>query len=64
MEVACAPAVSVAVVGPGSAGAACHGLSMTRARVALGRLADAPWRRVVVTDAAGRKAWTAPVFAD
>ena len=64
VEVACSPAVSVAVVGPGSSGIVRHGLSMTRARVALGRLADAPWRRVVVTDAAGRKAWTAPVFAD
>jgi hypothetical protein len=37
---------------------------MTRVTLPLGRLAGAPWTRLVVTDAAGRKAWTNPVFAD
>jgi hypothetical protein len=64
VEVECSPAVTVAVLGPGSAAATVTGLSMTRAQVCLGRLADAPWMRLVVTDAAGRKAWTNPVFRD
>lgn len=64
VEVECTPAVSVCVLGPGSAAATVTGLSMTRARVKLGRLAGAPWMRVVVRDAAGRRAWTNPVFRD
>ncbi|MEE4120630.1 MAG: CehA/McbA family metallohydrolase [Paracoccaceae bacterium] len=62
VEVACSPAVTVAALGPGSAAAVVDGLSMTRVTLPLGRLAGAPWMRLVVTDAAGRKAWTNPVF--
>jgi hypothetical protein len=64
VEVECSPAITVCVQGPGSAAAFAHGLSMTRARVPLGRLRAAPWMRVTVTDAAGRRAWANPVFRD
>lgn len=55
-------AVTVIVQGQGSAAVAVHGLSMTRARVPLGRAAASPWLRVTVIDAAGRRAWSNPIW--
>lgn len=62
VEVECSACVSVIVQGPGQAAQACHGLSMTRASVRTKRLDDAPWLRVTVVDAAGRRAWTNPYW--
>jgi hypothetical protein len=41
-----------------------HGASMTRAEIRLRGRRATPWLRVVVVDAAGRMAWTNPVWLD
>ncbi|WP_118135785.1 PHP domain-containing protein [Oceanicella sp. SM1341] len=64
MEVACSPASVIVVQGQGSGTATRHGASMTRVRIPLGRVAASPWARVTVIDAAGRRAWTNPVWRD
>lgn len=56
--------VSVIVQAQGSATAVTHGPSMTRTTVKLGRCVGSPWLRVTVIDAAGRRAWSNPVFRD
>ncbi|MEO1678275.1 MAG: CehA/McbA family metallohydrolase [Pseudomonadota bacterium] len=63
VEIECSSAAMVIVQGPGSATAAVWGDAMTRARVDLGRLVEAPWMRVTVVDRAGRAAWSNPAFA-
>ena len=62
VEVECSAAVSVIVQGQGSAARAVHGLSMTRASVALERFRQSPWIRVTVVDAAGKRAWSNPYW--
>ena len=62
VEVECSAAVSVMVQGQGSAARAVHGLSMTRASVALERFRKSPWIRVTVVDAAGKRAWSNPYW--
>lgn len=65
VEVECSAAVSVIVQGIGMGARATHGLSMTRATVALaGRLERSPWVRVTVVDAAGRRAWSNPIWRE
>ncbi|MEM7545588.1 MAG: CehA/McbA family metallohydrolase [Pseudomonadota bacterium] len=54
-------AASVMVLGEGSAAQVLHGSSMTRAAITLARVADSPWLRVVVVDAAGKRAWSNPI---
>lgn len=62
VEVACSACVTVIVQGAGTAATNVHGPSMTRAEVPLGRLAQSPFLRVTVIDAAGRRAWSNPHF--
>lgn len=62
VTIECSAAVSVIVQGQGSATVATHGASMTRASVALDRFACSNWMRVTVIDAAGKRAWSNPVF--
>ncbi|HEU0223254.1 MAG TPA: CehA/McbA family metallohydrolase [Paracoccaceae bacterium] len=62
IEVACSPSRTVIVQGRGSAAVAQHGHSMTRARLSLDRLAASPWCRVTIVDAAGRRAWSNPIW--
>ena len=62
VEVECSAAVSVIVQGQGQAARAVHGLSMTRASVALERFRKSPWIRVTVVDAAGKRAWSNPYW--
>jgi len=54
----------VIVQGRGSAATAPHGASMTRAEVPLARFVNSPWLRVTVTDMAGRRAWTNPIWRE
>lgn len=61
VRVACSPAAAVIVLGAGSAAVARHGDGMTDVTLPLGRVAHSPWRRLVVADAAGRRAWSNPV---
>lgn len=60
LQVECSPAVSVAAVGRGCRAASVHRTQITRAEIDLGRFAG-DWFRFVVTDAAGRSAWSNPV---
>ncbi len=62
-HVDCSPAVNVAVVGRGSRAVNVAGRQMTRASLPLDRFAG-DWFRLMVTDAAGRVAWTNPVWLD
>nr|WP_205911950.1 CehA/McbA family metallohydrolase [Rhodobacter sp. SGA-6-6] len=60
--VECSAAVSVVALGHGTAAKGVHGHSMTRAEVPLARLNNSPWVRVAVIDAAGRRAWSNPIW--
>ncbi|MFB2531621.1 PHP domain-containing protein [Paracoccus sp. p3-h83] len=55
---------TVIVQGAGTGAVAVHGPSMTEARVKIARLGDSPWLRVTVIDAAGRRAWSNPIWRD
>lgn len=62
--VECSAAVSVVAMGHGTGAKAVHGASMTRAEVPLARLNDSPWLRVAVIDAAGKRAWSNPIWRE
>ncbi|MEO0547732.1 MAG: CehA/McbA family metallohydrolase [Pseudomonadota bacterium] len=62
VRVACSSAATVIVQGQGSASTAVHGASMTKAEISLRRFANSPWIRVTIIDAAGKKAWSNPVW--
>ena len=63
VEVECSAVACVIVQGHGMAAKAVHGHSMTRATVSLkGRFEGSPYLRVTVIDAAGKKAWSNPVY--
>jgi hypothetical protein len=53
---------SVIVQGHGTAAVATHGHSMSEASVPLQRFARSPWIRITVIDAAGKRAWTNPIW--
>ena len=57
-------AVSVVAMGHGTGAKAVHGHSMTRTAVPLQRLNNSPWVRVAVIDAAGKRAWSNPIWRD
>ena len=54
--------VSAVAIGHGTGAKAVHGHSMTRAEVPLVRLNNSPWVRVAVIDAAGKRAWSNPIW--
>ena len=54
--------VSAIVQGRGTGAKAVHGHSMTSTRVPLARLNNSPWLRVTVIDAAGKRAWSNPIW--
>jgi hypothetical protein len=56
--------VSAVAIGHGTGAKAVHGHSMTRAEVPLARLNNSPWVRVAVIDAAGKRAWSNPIWRD
>lgn len=55
---------SVIAIGWGTGAKGVHGHSMTRAEVPLDRLNNSPWIRVAVIDAAGRRAWSNPIWRE
>ncbi|MBB3996786.1 PHP domain-containing protein [Aureimonas pseudogalii] len=59
VTVRCSPARNVALVGRGSRSENVFGDGLTEARLPLARFAG-DWARVVVSDAAGRHAWSQP----
>ncbi|MDD8021951.1 MAG: CehA/McbA family metallohydrolase [Paracoccaceae bacterium] len=62
--VECSAVASVIVQGHGCAALAHHGHSITRATITLSRFAHSPWIRVTLIDAAGRRAWSNPIWRD
>ena len=60
--VECSAVVSVVALGHGTGAKAVHGHSLTRAEVPLQRLNGSPWVRVAVIDAAGKRAWSNPIW--
>ena len=53
---------SVVAIGHGTGAKGVHGHSMTRTEVPLERLNNSPWVRASVIDAAGRRAWSNPIW--
>jgi hypothetical protein len=62
VEVDCSPCDTVILQGAGTAALAVHGQDMTTARLPLGRCATSPFLRVTARDAAGRRAWSNPIW--
>ncbi|MDQ2066967.1 CehA/McbA family metallohydrolase [Xinfangfangia sp. CPCC 101601] len=60
--VECSAVVSAIALGRGIRAKGVHGHSMTRVEVPLERFEDSPWLRVSVIDAAGRRAWSNPIW--
>ena len=60
LQIECSPVVGMAAVGRGSRSVHVHGRQLTRGEIALDWFAG-DWFRFVVTDAAGRSAWSNPV---
>ncbi|MGI9499443.1 MAG: phosphotransferase [Geminicoccaceae bacterium] len=62
IEVVCSPARSVVAVGHRSVSAHALGDGLTRVRLSRERLVKSPYIRITVTDRAGLRAWTNPIF--
>jgi hypothetical protein len=62
-RVQCSPAANIALVGRGSRVAHVIGVDLTSAALRMEKFAG-DWLRLVVTDAAGRSAWSNPVWLD
>lgn len=62
IEVRCTAVRSIIVQGHGQAAVAVHGQSLTHGRIPLARFAASPWLRVTVVDAAGKRAWSNPLW--
>lgn len=56
--------VSAVAIGHGTGAKAVHGHSLTRSEVPLARLNNSRWVRVAVIDAAGKRAWSNPIWRD
>jgi len=63
IEIGTSPAVNIAILGRGTRVARAAGRQITRARLPLARFSG-DWLRVVVADAAGRTAWSNPIWLD
>ena len=62
LVVECSAVASVVAIGWGTGAKAVHGHSLTRAAVPLDRLNNSPWVRAAVIDAAGKRAWSNPIW--
>lgn len=62
--VECSAAVSIIGQASGNTARAQHGLSMTRGALPLSQFANSPYVRLTVIDAAGRRAWSNPIWLD
>lgn len=60
--VECSAVSSIVALGWGTGAKAVHGHSMTRGEVPLDRLNNSPWIRAAVIDAAGKRAWSNPIW--
>ena len=64
VEVETSAVTRIVVQGAGTASVLAMGPSMTRTAIDTGKLADSPWLRITIPDAAGRRAWTNPAWRD
>jgi hypothetical protein len=64
VEVDCSAASAIIVSGWGVFSRAVHGNGMTTGTVDMTRFVGSPFLRVTVVDAAGRRAWSNPVYPD
>lgn len=62
VEVECSPAIAVFLLGKGSRATQVVGHDLTRVRLPDAKLGKDSYRRVVVVDAQGRKAWSNPFW--
>ena len=62
VEVDCSAGMTVIVQGHATAAKAVQGRSLTCATVPLDRLSGSKWLRVTVIDAAGKRAWSNPIW--
>ena len=62
LVVECSAVASIIAIGWGTGAKAVHGQSLTRGAVPLERLNNSPWVRAAVIDAAGRRAWSNPIW--
>lgn len=62
LVVECSAVTSIVALGWGTGAKAVHGASLTRGEVPLDRLLNSPWVRAAVIDAAGRRAWSNPIW--
>ncbi len=60
--VECSAATSIMAIGWGTGAKAVHGHSMTSGKVPMERLNNSPWVRAAVIDAAGKRAWSNPIW--
>jgi hypothetical protein len=60
--VECSAVSSIVALGWGTGAKAIHGHSLTRGEVPLDRLNNSPWIRAAVIDAAGKRAWSNPIW--
>lgn len=61
LDVTCSPVSHIVVLGRGSRVERLHGVGMTQVRLPLHRFAG-DWARIVLTDEAGREAWSNPIW--
>ena len=62
VRVSCSAASQVIVQAHNNASDVVTGDSLTDATIALGRMTHSPWLRVTVIDAAGKRAWSNPIW--
>lgn len=64
ISIACSPAASVMILGRASGSDVVFGDGLAAARFDLAALRGSPYVRAVVTDAAGKRAWSNPIWLD
>ncbi|ODM44933.1 PHP domain-containing protein [Cereibacter johrii] len=62
IEMDCSAVTAIVLQGAGTAATALHGASMPRARLPIERFRESPFLRVTIRDAAGRRAWSNPIY--
>ena len=62
LVVECSAVSSIIAIGWGTGAKAVHGHSLTHGSVPLDRLNNSPWVRAAVIDAAGKRAWSNPIW--
>jgi hypothetical protein len=62
LVVECSAVSSIIAIGWGTGAKAVHGNSLTKGAVPMERLNNSPWVRAAVIDAAGKRAWSNPIW--